>query len=76
MRLLVQTFEGQVRTWFRGLPTNSIETYDDLETSLLRQWGAKKTIYIIYLNLELQGRKHLKLFLNLSNDSINCIERS
>jgi hypothetical protein len=36
MRLLVHTFEGQVRTWFRGLLANSIATYDDLETFFLR----------------------------------------
>ena len=47
MRLLVWNFEGQDRTWFRGLPANSIATYDDLETSFIRQWGMKNTIYII-----------------------------
>jgi len=46
MILLVQTFEGQIRTWFRGLPVNSIPSYDDLETSFLRKWERKKTIYI------------------------------
>jgi hypothetical protein len=48
MRLLVHTFEGQVRTWFRGLPANSIASYDDLETSFLRQWGEKKD-HLYYL---------------------------
>jgi hypothetical protein len=42
MRLFVQNFEGQVRTWFRGLPADSITTYDELETTFLRQWGEKK----------------------------------
>jgi hypothetical protein len=28
-RLLVQTFEGQVRTWFRSLPAGSILSYDN-----------------------------------------------
>jgi hypothetical protein len=48
MRLLVQTFEGQVRTWFRGLPVDSIPSYNDLETSFLRQWGEKKD-HLYYL---------------------------
>jgi hypothetical protein len=38
-RLLVHTFEGQVRTWFQSLPTASIRTYDALEDAFLRQWG-------------------------------------
>jgi hypothetical protein len=48
MRLFVQTFEGQVKTWFRGLPANSITTYDELETAFLRQWGEKKD-HLYYL---------------------------
>jgi hypothetical protein len=41
-RLFVQTFKGQVRTWFRSLPTGSILSYDALENSFLRQWGERK----------------------------------
>jgi len=48
MRLLVQNFEGQVKTWFRGLPANSIPSYDDLETYFLRQWCEKKD-HLYYL---------------------------
>jgi hypothetical protein len=35
-RLFVQTFEGQVRTWFQGIPIGSIQSYDDLENAFLR----------------------------------------
>jgi len=56
MRLLVQTFEGKVRTWFRGLPVNSIPSYDDLETSFLRQWGEKKD-HLYYLTEFISLRK-------------------
>jgi hypothetical protein len=38
-RLLVQTFEGQVRTWFQSLPAASIRTYNALENAFLTQWG-------------------------------------
>jgi hypothetical protein len=38
-RLLVQNFEGQVRTWFRSLPATSIPSYDALEDAFLNQWG-------------------------------------
>jgi hypothetical protein len=47
-RLLVQTFEGQVRTWFRSLPAASILSYDALEDAFLRQWGERKD-HIYYL---------------------------
>jgi hypothetical protein len=47
-RLLVQTFEGQVRTWFRGLSTGSIGSYDELESAFLRQWGERKD-HLYYL---------------------------
>jgi hypothetical protein len=47
-RILVQTFEGQVRTWFRGLPVGSLRSYDDLENAFLRQWGEKKD-HLYYL---------------------------
>jgi len=48
MRLLVQTFEGQVRTWFKELPVDSIPSYNDLETSFIRQGGEKKD-HLYYL---------------------------
>jgi hypothetical protein len=41
-RLLVQTFKGKLRTWFRGLPIGSLWSYDDLENPFLRQWGENK----------------------------------
>jgi hypothetical protein len=47
-RLLVQNFEGQVRTWFQGLLVASIRSYDDLENAFLRQWGEKKD-HLYYL---------------------------
>jgi hypothetical protein len=41
MRLFVQTFEGGwggggVRTWFKGLLPNSLNSWDSLETAFLR----------------------------------------
>jgi hypothetical protein len=47
-RLLVQTFEGQVRTWFRSLPAASIQTYNALEDAFLKQWGERKD-HLYYL---------------------------
>jgi hypothetical protein len=47
-RFLVQTFEGQVRTWFRSLPATSILSYDTLEDAFLRKWGERKD-HLYYL---------------------------
>jgi hypothetical protein len=47
-RLLIQTFEGQVRTWFQSLPAGSILSYDALEDAFLRQWGERKD-HLYYL---------------------------
>jgi hypothetical protein len=47
-RLLVQTFEGKVRTWFRGLAAGSIPSYDELENTFIRQWGERKD-HLYYL---------------------------
>jgi hypothetical protein len=48
MRLFIQTFEGEVRTWFKGLPPNSLDSWDALEIAFLRQWGEKKD-HLYYL---------------------------
>jgi hypothetical protein len=58
-RLFVQTFEGQVRAWFRSLPTGSILSYDALEDAFLRQWGERK--YHLYYLTEFGSLKKKKL---------------
>jgi hypothetical protein len=47
MRLFIQTLEGDVRKWFRGLPATSIGTWKALESTFMRQWGEKRDISII-----------------------------
>jgi hypothetical protein len=47
-RLLVQTFEGQVRTWFRSLPAGSLGSYQELENAFIRKWGERKD-HLYYL---------------------------
>jgi glycosidase len=42
MRLFVQSLDGEVRKWFRGLPANSIADIDALDEVFLKQWGDKK----------------------------------
>jgi hypothetical protein len=58
MRIFVQTFEGEVRTWFKGLPPNSIDSWDALESTFLRQWGEKKDHLYFLTELHNLKKKH------------------
>lgn len=42
MRLFVQTFVGEVKKWFIGLPAARIATLADLHTTFLNSWEMKK----------------------------------
>ena len=48
MRVFVQSLDGEVRKWFRELPTNSITMIKELHDAFMRQWGDTKdhTYYI------------------------------
>jgi hypothetical protein len=42
MRVFVQSLDGEVRKWFRGLVPRSIAGIEALDNAFLRQWGDKK----------------------------------
>jgi hypothetical protein len=42
MRVFVQSLDGEVRKWFRGLAPGSIAGIEALDNAFLRQWGDKK----------------------------------
>jgi hypothetical protein len=46
MRVFVQSLDGEVRKWFRGLTPRSIAGIEALDDVFLRQWGDKK--YFMY----------------------------
>jgi hypothetical protein len=46
MRVFVQSLDGEVRKWFRGLTPGSIIGIEALYNAFLRQWGDKK--YLMY----------------------------
>jgi hypothetical protein len=45
-RLLVQNFEGQVRTWFRALATGSLRSYEEIENAFIKQWRERRATSI------------------------------
>jgi uncharacterized small protein (DUF1192 family) len=48
MRVFVQSLDGEVRKWFRGLAPGSIAGIEALDNVFLRQWGDRKD-YIYYM---------------------------
>jgi hypothetical protein len=48
MRVFVQSLDGEVRKWFRGLAPGSIAGIEALDIVFLRQWGDRKD-YIYYM---------------------------
>ena len=42
MRLFVQSLDGEVRKWFKGLPNDSINTWEELENKFTQIWGEKR----------------------------------
>jgi uncharacterized small protein (DUF1192 family) len=48
MRVFVQSLDGEVRKWFRGLAPGSIAGIEALDNVFLRQWGDRKD-YMYYM---------------------------
>jgi hypothetical protein len=75
-QLFVQTFEGQVRTWFWSLPPGSIISYDALEDLFLKQWGKRKD-HLYYLtefgSLKKKGSETVMEFIQSFNKLYNKI---
>jgi ribonuclease HI len=55
MRVFVQSLDGEVRKWFRGLTPGSIVGIEALDNAFLRQWGDKK--YFMYYMTEFGSLK-------------------
>jgi hypothetical protein len=48
MRLFVQSLDGEVRKWFRGLPPASIADIEALDEAFIKQWGDRRD-YLYYI---------------------------
>ena len=57
MRLFVQNLEGEVRTWFQNLPSNSIDGIDALQEVFLKHWGDTKDFMYYQTEFESLRRK-------------------
>jgi uncharacterized small protein (DUF1192 family) len=58
MRVFVQSLDGEVRKWFRGLAPGSIAGIEALDYVFLRQWGDRK--YYMYYMTEFGSLKKME----------------
>jgi hypothetical protein len=58
MRVFVQSLDGEVRKWFRGLAPGSIAGIESLDSAFLRQWGDRK--YFMYYMTEFRSLKKME----------------
>jgi hypothetical protein len=58
MRIFIQSLDGEVRKWFRGLAPGSIAGIEALDDAFLRQWRDKK--YFMYYMTEFGSLKRNK----------------
>jgi len=62
MRVFVQSLDGEVRKWFRGLTLGSIVGIEALYDVFLRQWGDKKYFMYYITNFGSLKRKEGEYF--------------
>jgi len=76
MRIFVQTLAGEVRTWFRSLPPQSIDSLEVLYQQFLNRWEKKKyplQILSEYENLKRGANKIVHDYCTRFNNVYNVI---
>jgi hypothetical protein len=58
MRVFVQSLDGEVRKWFRGLAPGSIAGIEALDSAFLRKWGDRKDF--MYYMIEFGSLKKME----------------
>jgi hypothetical protein len=58
MRVFVQSLDGEVRKWFRGLAPRSIAGIEALDSVFMRQWGDRKDF--MYYMTEFESLKNME----------------
>ena len=79
MRIFVQSFTGEVRTWFRALSANSINDLEALYRKLLNRWEKKKhplQILSEYENLKRGTQETVQDYCTRFNNVYNAIPQS
>jgi hypothetical protein len=58
MRVFIQSLDGEVRKWFRGLAPGSVAGIEALDSAFLRQWGDRKDF--MYYMTEFRSLKKME----------------
>ena len=76
IRLFAQSLTGEVKEWFRGLPTGSIHNVQEFEIIFLGKWERKKnSLYLLtqYNNLRRGPNESVHNFSSRFNKTYNAI---
>ena len=79
MRIFVQSLTGEVRTWFRDLPKNSVTNLQALYRTFLNRWEKKKDplqILSDYGNLKRGTQETVQDYCTKFNDVYNVIPQN
>ena len=79
MKVFVQSLTGDVRTWFRALPANSINDPQALYQTFLNRWEKKKDhLHILseYENLRRGTQETVQDYCTIFNNIYNAIPRN
>ena len=79
MRIFFQSLTGEVRTWFRALPTNSINDIEALYRQFLNRWEKKKyPLHILseYENLRRGTQETIQDYFTIFNNIYNIIPQN
>lgn len=79
MRIFVQILTGEVRSWFRALPTNSIDNLETLYRKFLNRWEKNKDslqILSYYENLKIGTQETVQDYYTTFNNVYNAIPKN
>ena len=66
LRLFVQSLDGEARKWFKGLPNNSIPTWEEMECLFTQIWGEKRDHGYSLIEFNAIRRNLMKVLLSSS----------
>lgn len=76
LRLFVQSLDGEAKKWFKTLPNDSINTWEEMENAFIKKWGNKKDYGYILREFNAMKKKHneyVSKFIKMFNKLYNSL---
>ena len=73
MRLFVQYLSGEARKWFKGLPNDSINYWEELETLFTQRWGEKRDPGYSFTSIKRKPNENIPEFVKIFNKLYNSL---